>query len=86
MPNNAPHNALRHHVSGAIARGEAEAIMEIPALTIGQRVELHPVTDAWMMGDRFGEVVKVGRSLVHVRMDKSGKVRRLRPENVFITY
>ena len=28
MPNNAPHNALRHHVSGAIARGEAEPITE----------------------------------------------------------
>lgn len=28
MPDNAPHNALRHHVSGAIARGEAEPIIE----------------------------------------------------------
>lgn len=26
MPNNAPHNALRHYVTGAIERGEAEAI------------------------------------------------------------
>lgn len=26
MPNNAPHNALRHHVSGAIERGEKVAI------------------------------------------------------------
>lgn len=26
MPNNAPHNALRHHVTGAIERGEAVAI------------------------------------------------------------
>lgn len=28
--NNAPLNALRHHVSGAIARGEAVAITEVP--------------------------------------------------------
>lgn len=53
---------------------------------IGQRVELNPATDAWMMGDRFGEVVKVGRSLIHIRMDRSGKVRRVRPSDVFITY
>ena len=31
MPNNAPHNALRHHVSGAIARGEAMPIVAIEA-------------------------------------------------------
>ncbi len=29
MPNNAPHNALRHYVSGAIDRGEAEPITAI---------------------------------------------------------
>lgn len=30
--NNTPHNRLRHHVTGAIERGEAQAIVEIPAL------------------------------------------------------
>lgn len=39
---------------------------------VGDRVELHPATDLWMMGTRFGEVV--GTSLtskdrVHVRLD-----------------
>jgi hypothetical protein len=29
MPDNAPHNALRHHVSGAVERGEAEPITAI---------------------------------------------------------
>lgn len=48
--------------------------------SIGQRVELHPATDAWMMGDRYGEVVKVGRSLIHVKMDRSGKVRKVRAD------
>ena len=51
--------------------------MEIPALTVGRRVELHPATDAWMRGDRYGEVVKIGRTLIHVRMDRSGKVRKV---------
>jgi hypothetical protein len=49
---------------------------------IGKRVELHPATDAWMMGDRFGQVVKVGTKLYHVKMDRSGKVRKMLPENV----
>lgn len=80
MPDNAPHNALRHHVTGAIERGEGGAIVEIPALTIGQRVELHPATDAWMMGDRYGEVVKIGRTYIHVKMDRSGKVRKVRAD------
>lgn len=28
----------------------------------GDRVQLHPATDDWMRGDRFGEVVGFGRS------------------------
>ncbi len=51
----------------------------------GMRVELHPATDAWMLGDRFGTVVRVGRRLVHVRMDRSGRVRRLYPHHFYAT-
>ncbi len=40
---------------------------------IGRRVELHPATDRWMMGDRYGEIVKVGREYLYVKLDKSGK-------------
>ena len=32
---NTLHNRLRHHVTGAIERGEAQAIVEIPALHKG---------------------------------------------------
>jgi hypothetical protein len=35
-----------------------------------------------MMGDRYGTVVKLGRIFVHVAMDRSGKVRQYRPENL----
>ncbi len=49
----------------------------------GQRVELSPATDAWVTGDRFGQVVYIGRRLVHVLMDRSRKVRRLRPEYIY---
>lgn len=37
---------------------------------VGQRVELSPSMDLWMMGARFGEVVKIGRKYVHVKLDK----------------
>lgn len=56
-------------------------------MRIGERVELHPGTDAWMSGDRYGEIVAVvehhGRvTCVRVRMDKSGRVLRLDPGRV----
>lgn len=48
----------------------------------GQRVAIHPATDAWMQGDRFGVVVLVGRKWVHVQCDRSGRVRKCRPHDV----
>ena len=49
---------------------------------VGDRVELHPGTDAWMMGMRFGNVVKVGRKLIHIKMDVTGRTLRAAPTNV----
>ena len=48
----------------------------------GRRVELHPATDRWMMGDRFGEVVRFRDGVVHVRLDKSRKTLRFRPDDI----
>jgi hypothetical protein len=39
------------------------------------RVELHPATDAWIMGDRFGAVVKAGWKYATVRCERSGRER-----------
>jgi hypothetical protein len=33
---------------------------------VGNRVKIHPGTDAFMLGFRYGEIVKVGRKWVHV--------------------
>ena len=49
---------------------------------VGQRVELHPRLDDWMRGDRFGAVVKIGRSRVHVKLDRSGRVRLYSPADI----
>ena len=45
------------------------------------RVQIPAYTDRWMMGDRYGEIVKIvkGRKgmvreeVAHVKLDKSGK-------------
>ena len=41
--------------------------------TIGDRVEIHPGTDMWMRGARFGTVVRMSltpKDRVHVKLDK----------------
>jgi len=45
-------------------------------LGIGSRVQAHPACDCWMAGDRFGTIVKITARLIHVRMDRSNKVRK----------
>lgn len=44
-------------------------------LAPGTRVQTAAHTDAWMSGDRYGTVTKVGRKLVHVAM-QSGRTRK----------
>jgi hypothetical protein len=51
-------------------------------LDIGDRIELHPATDAWMSGDRYGEVRKFGKKYVHVLMDRSNRTHRVTPDNI----
>lgn len=46
---------------------------------VGRRVELHPACDAWVMGDRYGEVVKHGRKYLHVKMDVSQRTLKMTP-------
>lgn len=45
----------------------------------GCRVEVHPGTDLWMMGARYGTVVGVakirGKEMLRVQMDKVGQGR-----------
>lgn len=48
----------------------------------GLRVQAHPATDAFMFGDRYGQVVKIGHRWVHVAMDRSGRTRKFSPANL----
>jgi hypothetical protein len=41
--------------------------------TVGDRVEIHPGTDLWMQGARYGTVVRMSPTpadRVHVKLDK----------------
>jgi hypothetical protein len=49
----------------------------------GQRVELHPGTDAWISGDRYGTVEKIGSKYLHVRMDRSGRLLKVTPAGIY---
>ena len=63
---------------------------------IGKRMQLHPATDRWMMGDRYGEIVAISKRDRHyidpkdprngriftVLMDRSGKRIRVSEGNV----
>lgn len=44
---------------------------------VGKRIEISPHFDAWMQGDRFGEITKVTSKYITVKMDRSQRVLRL---------
>lgn len=55
---------------------------KITRFVVGDRVQTHPATDAWMSGDRYGDVVTAGRRFVHVKMDRSGLTKRFLPDDL----
>jgi hypothetical protein len=50
----------------------------------GQRIEIHPATDEWMMGDRYGEITEITQSgRYRVLLDKSMKEMFIHPRNIY---
>lgn len=58
--------------------------MELSELQPGMRVELHPGTSFWMMGARYGEVIKIGprSGHIHVKLDATGRTMAFHPLNI----
>lgn len=56
--------------------------MENLGYRVGQRVQLHPATDWWMRGARFGEIVKLGKKYLHVKLGVNTRTIRVLPENI----
>ena len=49
---------------------------------VGKRVELHPATDLWMRGARFGVVIEAGTTFYKVKLDKLPTPVRIHPDNL----
>lgn len=52
-------------------------------VNINDRVEVHPGTNAWIFGDRFGQVTKLGTKYVHVKMDTSQRTLKFLPRDIY---
>jgi hypothetical protein len=49
----------------------------------GQRIEMDPSTDEWMMGDRYGEIVEVtSTGKYRILLDKSLKELIVHPRQI----
>lgn len=71
-----PRQALIDYMTGADVYVRRDYNNWIKRGGFGARVEVSPACDCWMMGDRFGEVVKITSLYYWVKMDRSGKVRK----------
>lgn len=52
------------------------------AHNVGHRAELHPCTDQWMMGDRYGVITKSSCKFLTIKMDRSGRSYRVTTEYI----
>jgi len=41
---------------------------------VGHRVSIHPKFDLWMRGARHGEITKVTKAKIYIKLDATGKV------------
>ena len=53
------------------------------AILPGDRVEIGPHLDAWMQGDRLGEVSSVNRKYVRVKMDVSRRSLKVAYDDLY---
>lgn len=56
--------------------------MKLNELSERARVQIHPATDLWMRGARYGTVTQVGRKNVRVHLDRLGRSVVIHPENI----
>lgn len=56
--------------------------MDIKDFVAGDRVQLHPGTDLWMRGARYGTVMRVGRDKLTVHIDELRRDVRVAPRQI----
>lgn len=60
-----------------------ETLYSMASFRIGQRVQLHPCTDHWMRGDKYGTITRiVGHSWLTVQMDSGRMLRHFHYQNI----
>lgn len=56
---------------------------------VGLRVALHPATDAWMQGYKFGTITGISSKGIHVQLERMGATTSIKkwfhPSNVLPT-
>ena len=55
---------------------------EITDFKKGDRIELHPATDLWMRGARYGKIIQVGRTNLKVKLDYLRRAIAVSPRNI----
>jgi hypothetical protein len=53
--------------------------IDFTTLELGERVAIHPASDWFMRGERYGRVEVIGRKWIHVRLDRSNRRVRFSP-------
>lgn len=69
---------------GVFASGDGFDIKDFSANSRGElpRIQMHPGTDLWMRGARFGEILKIGRKNLLVKLDKLNRPVIVSPRNI----
>ncbi len=62
----------------------SELAARLAQFSPGQRVQMHPATDLWMRGARYGTVIRVGRRKLLVKLDMIPTPRRVIPDNLLV--
>ncbi len=63
-------------------RAKASITKLLDGFKAGTRVQMRPATDLWRRGARYGDVVKVGRKYLIVKLDALPKPVNVHPGNL----
>ena len=75
---------LRQIVQEMVLKETADVYHKLNQFIAGDRVEISPRYDAWMQGDKYGEVTRALRvsGVYFVKLDKTGRTGKLPAEDL----
>lgn len=75
-------DTYQEHVAEPMTKNPKQLLHGYFLYNVGDRIELHPATDWWMRGARYGEVRKVNPPIVTVKLDKVKRLVKVHYDNV----